>query len=229
MEKKYLDMGKKWLEQYDFNYDWLFAYKQSWWNGIFRWITGNKDRTDLLKEALKYSPIGISVYAWQYRNGLAYKLEGQRDNHWVMLYGYEEGKYWKIYDHYDKKFVQVEWNYPFGYAMRYSLNRTEFDDLSVEEIQKKYSNRVVKGHLKSAVYLLSGFKKHLYPDAITFRADGHKWEDIITLPQRIIDQIPDGIVFDIRDSNIWTFIKDLKYPENMRRLEYYLDKFGYNK
>jgi hypothetical protein len=57
-----------------------------------------------LKNALQYSPIGISVYAWvQGDDGLYIKPAGAQDNHWCVLYGYEDGKFWKVFDSYARQ------------------------------------------------------------------------------------------------------------------------------
>lgn len=226
MTQKYLDMGDKWLKNYDFSHDWLFTYTKSWWDGILKWIVKPKDRTELLKEALKYSPVCVSVLAYKYRKGKIYKLNGERDNHWVVCYGFVEGDHWKLYDHYDKKFVEAEWNYPFNFAKRYSLNRINLEEISIEDVSKKYEYRAVKGHIKNSVYLFAGFRKHVYPDWITFIANGKKAEDIITLPQNVVDKIPDGNVLDIRNTKVWPVIKELKYPDNMKKVVQYIEEYG---
>jgi len=64
-----------------------------------------------LKEALQYSPLGVSVYAWVQRDGLHYKPEGLIDNHWCVLYGYEDGKYWKVFDSYDNTRKKLAWDF----------------------------------------------------------------------------------------------------------------------
>src|SRR3990167_4049391 len=87
-------------------------------------------KPDYLKQALKYSPVGISVTAWFKReNGLYYFPEGQTNNHWVVLVGYKENEYWIIYDSYnvagegDSVIKKVEWNAQFAVAKRFSLER----------------------------------------------------------------------------------------------------------
>ena len=42
-----------------------------------------------LKEALKLSPLGLSVYAWfTGPDGYMHRPQGANDNHWVMCYAY---------------------------------------------------------------------------------------------------------------------------------------------
>lgn len=81
-----------------------------------------------LKKALQLSPVGISVCAWfkDSITDLYYKPEGMQDNHWVVLVGYEEGKYWLIYDSYGEhgEYVKkLHWDFGFTVAKRYTLNR----------------------------------------------------------------------------------------------------------
>lgn len=102
-----LFQAKYLLQKYAFNYEWV------WWSEP-------DDKKELLKKALWTSPVGVSVRAWKKRD-LYYKEKGEQDNHFVMLFGYEEGKYWKIYDSYDETVKHLEWDYDFNYAMRYFI------------------------------------------------------------------------------------------------------------
>lgn len=76
-----------------------------------------------LKEALKYSPLGIAVSAWSKEGD--YYVSNFPNNHWCTLVGYEDGKYWIIYDSYsqDGEFTKkLAWNYNFSVAKRYAIN-----------------------------------------------------------------------------------------------------------
>lgn len=88
---------------------------------MHEWITPVTPAS--LMAALKRSPVGISVCAWIFDTKTGYYVnpEGLRSNHWVMCYGYVEGKYWKIYDHYNKDKKMLAWDYPFGHAKKYYL------------------------------------------------------------------------------------------------------------
>jgi len=108
MTSKYIEIGEKWLSKYDFGHEWVFANDYS----------GN--RQELLKQALKRSPLGISVYAWK-KKGDIYVKDDQLDNHWCCLYGYVDGEYFKVFDHYDNTFKKLDWDYRFGFCKRYSL------------------------------------------------------------------------------------------------------------
>ena len=76
---------------------------------------------EMLKEALKYSPLGISVNLWPTDDGIYYKPEGQRDNHWVTLVGYQDKKHWVVFDSYAPFVKFIRWNTAFEVAKRYHL------------------------------------------------------------------------------------------------------------
>jgi len=105
MTKKYLKMGEKFLKEFEISHEWL-----------------NPITPKSLIKALQCSPLGVSVYAWELgQDGLYIKPEGEMDNHWVCLYGFEEGNYWKIFDSYDNTHKKLVWDYDFRFAKRYHL------------------------------------------------------------------------------------------------------------
>ena len=53
-----------------------------------------------LREALRYSPVGISVALMPDENGIYYKPAGWRDTHWAVLIGYYDNGDWKLFDTY---------------------------------------------------------------------------------------------------------------------------------
>lgn len=76
-----------------------------------------------LREALKYSPLGISVPAWFERNGNYYRPDGVNDSHWVcLMYIDEHGKMY-ILDSYDPAVKVMEAGFMPQVAMKYHLNR----------------------------------------------------------------------------------------------------------
>ena len=109
----FLEKGAKWLENYDFGYDWVF--------------TGGsiENKRESLIRALQSSPVGVSVYAWVQNGEYYIKPEGVRDTHWTVCYGYVEGAYWKIFDTYDNTHKKLVWDYNFGFAQRYTLDKKE--------------------------------------------------------------------------------------------------------
>lgn len=54
------------------------------------------------REALKYSPLCMSVHAWvQGADGVYYFPEGQRENHWVVVWGMQQNGDYLIQDTYE--------------------------------------------------------------------------------------------------------------------------------
>ncbi len=79
---------------------------------------------DLLVDALRYSPLQVTLYAWDETNkkdGI-YQRVSRPHTHAVTLYGYELGRYWKILDHYDNEFKKVAWDYEIGSPVAYSVD-----------------------------------------------------------------------------------------------------------
>jgi hypothetical protein len=153
LPKKYLDKGSEWLQEYGVAYEYVKT-QYGWMARIKNLFRGSNQ--DIIKEALKHSPLGVSVLAWQFRNGKAYKYSYQSDNHWIMLYGYVDGEYWKLYDHYNNMYIKAEWNYPFGFIMRYSLKK--LNEEPMRTIKKKDDPKVyaVSGDNKSIIWIEGG-------------------------------------------------------------------------
>lgn len=103
--------GLQWLQQYTFGHDWVFSDN-----------TDPARNRELMKKALQYSPLGVSVFAWQQNSDGLYVSQDYQ-NHWVTLYGYEDGKYWKIFDSYDSTHKQLVWEFNFGVAKRYVVQK----------------------------------------------------------------------------------------------------------
>ena len=105
--------GKKFIEDYKIGHEWLWSDYQQF------------NKAETLKNGLLYSPIGIAVFAWIKEGGLYIRPKGKEDNHWCVLYGYEEGKKWHIYDSYDSTIKYLDWNYEFFRAKRFYIEKIE--------------------------------------------------------------------------------------------------------
>ena len=69
----------------------------------------------------------MSFLVWhpsqQNKQGDVYgKYDGDA-NHCVIVYGYVDGQYWKIFDHYANTFKRASWDYNFGGRMRISFTK----------------------------------------------------------------------------------------------------------
>lgn len=106
------DKGLKWLDEYELLYEDIV-----------------KISPKSLKDALKMSPLSVSVPAWtKGQNGLYIRPQGQKDNHLTCLIGYKEGEYWLIYDTYPddgSPLKKVEWNISFELAKRFYIGKKE--------------------------------------------------------------------------------------------------------
>ena len=115
------------LTKFEFLHEWVFNIN----------LSLNQKQALIIKN-LQFSPLGVSVRAWEQReNGLYYKEQGEQDTHWCVLIGYEYGKHWKVYDTYptsDGEAIKyLEWDYDFGYCKRYYLAPKFKENLVLEE------------------------------------------------------------------------------------------------
>lgn len=99
--------GLLWLMDYEVTHEWV--------------LTSDADNETLLKGALRMSPVGIAVQAWSEENGLFVRKGA--DCHWCVLVGYEDGKWWKVFDSYDNTIKKLAWDYGFYRAKRYAINK----------------------------------------------------------------------------------------------------------
>lgn len=109
MDPKLVRMGNAW--GYAMNHDYVFYPNDN-----------IKIKQAALREALRVSPCAVAVYAWHERDGVMVRPENERDNHWVMCYGYEEGKYWKVFDSYENRTKKMAWDYDFTMGKRYHID-----------------------------------------------------------------------------------------------------------
>jgi hypothetical protein len=114
MWQQHIETAIKFLSNYVLGYEWAGTSPEA------------------MKEALKFSPLGVAGYAWMKDvDGLYYAPEDRHPNHWFCVYGFEDGKYWKIWDSYDGDFKKLRWDFKFWQALRYSLEvNTHTEDIS---------------------------------------------------------------------------------------------------
>lgn len=105
-------LGDVWRNRFNFKHQWV--------------LTGTPDK-EKLTEGLKFSPIGIGVFAWYYEedeNGeRIYKRYNNRpDGHWTLLVGYKENEYWLVFDSYAPFLKKLDWNYDIRFAKKISIS-----------------------------------------------------------------------------------------------------------
>lgn len=100
------EAGEEWLRQYSFKHEWVFDKSQPL-----------DEKLNNMKVALKYSPLALSVYAWEEENGVY--ISGGSENHWTSKFA--QPSFSKIFDSYSPFIKNVSQN--FGYCKRFSIER----------------------------------------------------------------------------------------------------------
>lgn len=101
-----------------------------------------------LYDALQYSPLGFSVYAWEKdSDGFYSKPKGAIDTHWTTCVYAEWGKYWLIYDSYEDNgevLKKVRWDALPMQAKRYKITRQVVNE-TFWDLFLKFINQIVFG------------------------------------------------------------------------------------
>lgn len=140
-------VGMHWKSVYDFGFDWVFHPGQN--------LT-IADKQARMKEALKFSPLGVAGYAWSLHNDGKYYHDGP-DIHWFSVDDFTEGDSWDAFDTYEPYGKKLDWNYDFGYCIRYSLARkpgaenVTFDPNNAEDVKLEYLAYLINYYLKKLV------------------------------------------------------------------------------
>lgn len=104
--------GRRWVRKYKFNHEWTFTP-----------FYDEEEKKENLIKSLEFSPIPVAVYAW-WKEGVLYKKPvGATANHWCMLFDYDKGHWWAIYDSYEESVKLLDWNYEFEFAKSISLEK----------------------------------------------------------------------------------------------------------
>ena len=115
-----ISMGKEWKNDFEFKHDWVP-------------VQGDPEiQWNIITNALQYSPLGVSVYAW--REGVTTEDWGtiyveedrDNDNHWCELYGsIDTGdvRFYKVFDTYDNTHKTLAWDFTFSFAKRYHIKK----------------------------------------------------------------------------------------------------------
>lgn len=113
---------------------------------------------ETLWEALQFGPLRVSVCAWYPPIDGVYERVNGILNHAVMLFKGEFGKYWWIYDSYDKDIKKLAWDFNFGSA--------DFVSFKLKSMSNDFV-KIVKDINSSAVGF---FIPAISPDALTSMA-----------------------------------------------------------
>ena len=111
-ENKCRKEGVGFINQYEIGHEWVFTGSIS-----------KSARMALMKEALQYSPLGVSVSGWHEQNGV-YMDNGQPNNHWTVVYGFNE-QGWLCFDSYSPYKKVISYDHDIRFCKRYSLKFKE--------------------------------------------------------------------------------------------------------
>jgi hypothetical protein len=114
IDPEMVKQGKKWLESYELVHDYIWKRQLP-----------IQAQNSLLKEALKYSPIGISVTAWSLSDEGYYVDNGEPNNHWTLLIKLWEknGKIYRdVFDTYDHSIKTLDPDHNIEIAKSYYIN-----------------------------------------------------------------------------------------------------------
>jgi len=123
-----INKGKQWLQKFSFMHEWVFD-------------TKIPNKQSKMMKTLRFSPLGVSVYAWVFDNdkNVYVKPEGMNDNHWCVCIGYKENEYWIIKDTYAPYVKHLDWDYDFSFSKRYYVEKkTETSEETIEVIPITY-------------------------------------------------------------------------------------------
>lgn len=108
--------AKKWLYFVEFGHEWVFTPEHD-----------PAEQRERIKEALTYSPLGVSVYAWVKSGDSYVKPSGTRDNHWCTLVNVEDDGRYKIFDSYDNTTKYLHKDFTFDWCKRVHLLNVNFE------------------------------------------------------------------------------------------------------
>lgn len=111
MQLNLWQVGQSWLRKYKVGHQWVFV------------VSDNQAaRQAKMKEALKYSPLAASGFAWAQRESSGLYWSAGNQNHWFVVYDYVDGVKWLVFDSYDNTRKELEWDYQFGQCKSYTLD-----------------------------------------------------------------------------------------------------------
>jgi len=131
IDKKVIQiLSRTFLKGYSIKHDWVITKSSP---------ADKLTRQRLMMEALRYSPLGVSVHAWmQNDDGFFTNTQALPDNHWTACVGYKEGEYWIIYDSYEPHLKHLAWDFPFQFSKRYHLEVIHKQDNWIIDLLKRF-------------------------------------------------------------------------------------------
>ena len=91
---------------------------------------------DMVKEALKYAPLQVTVgFNSVDNNGYYYREGNPIYNHAITLFGYLDKTYWLVFDQYDQVVKKVRWDYKFGTLLKYNIIKNTTMDIEFVKLK----------------------------------------------------------------------------------------------
>lgn len=190
--KSLLERGQYWLSKNDFKYEWLWRSRPDNWK-------------EILKDALKTSPIGVSVTAWRQENGL-YVSDNGGNNHWCVLFKIDSKGVMHVFDSYDHSIKKLHPEHNIRRASRIWLNRKTLTSLT----KHKSILQVILERLMNKKNLVQVCEEHIGIDASPSDLAPDELgcaETTTTLLKKVYPETP--II-----TGTWTLYDYLKNPKN---------------
>lgn len=200
-------------------------------------------RNDLLKllDADKTVTTGMMWYTgfnqgggfkapWLITRAIGYKVGG----HAVLIVGYDMNyqgrKVYIIQNSYGKDWgdngkFYIDMSYLDGNSYGYFTNLDEIDK-TLGKFITDYDGKNVKAKGNPAIYHIQSGNKKLYPTWLSYLAWNGKRRGFVEVEKAILDKVPNDDIMDIKKSDYWEFIKDVKESNQLDLLLELIHKEG---
>lgn len=138
-----IDDGMQWLNQWVFNHEWI------------------DPTSDAMLDALKLSPLGVAVYAWQVgADGKYIRPNGEKDCHWTTILHGVPNEYWVVLDSYEPYIKYLAWDFGFTSIKRISVQRRPTAE------QLSYLQQALNAIIKVFNQVVASLKPNLVPQPL---------------------------------------------------------------
>lgn len=116
------------------------------------------DNKDLLMEALKYSPVWTTGFAWAKKGNLYYSKSSS--NHAFVIVGYVKGSHWLAFDTYDPFLKTLDWNFTFENSKVILVNKKqeEYSKEKLKNLKDRGFDFVLRAEKNGEVYRIESDK-----------------------------------------------------------------------
>lgn len=122
MSKSLLREALKFIDDYVFRYDFL----------PLKGVKDIEGDNEVLRDALKRSPIGIAVYAWAERNGKYFRPNPSPETHFTLLEKVDKNGEKKVFDSYAPALKTLDSEFYIATAMRFYLRKKTQEEKEAE-------------------------------------------------------------------------------------------------